>query len=255
MLDVEESMSKEEEKPQEKKPTPDLVAEHTEFETKYRVDASALTEFKRIMDGLPNLKKFIYVEGPDHYYTNEHITKAFRNFADTLSASHRDKLNALIDSTIGLFPPFMRFRRPSHGLDENRQELTTKYRQDGAKNNIQREEKNLRVDKTSAKTIGAFVEDIGYKANFSVWKTCHIYNLDDATLVYYSVYDTTDGQQSPKVDNFFEIEVDEETVSTLTQDQAWAVIVKYEKMFESLGINPQKRLRKSMFDMYRRELK
>jgi len=235
--------------------TPVLVPEHTEFETKYRVDAATLTEFKRIMDGLPNLKKFIYVEGPDHYYTNEHITKAFQAFADGLPAAHRDKLHALINSTIGEFPPFMRFRRPSHGLDENRQELTTKYRQDGSKNNIQREEKNLRVDKTEEKTIKAFVADVGYKPNFSVWKTCHIYNLDDATLVFYSVYDTTDGQQSPKVDNFFEIEVDEETVSKMTEAEAWGIITKYESIFAHLGITAQKRLRKSMFDMYKREVK
>lgn len=231
-----------------------MIAIHTEFETKYRVDPSVLTEFKRIMDTLPNLEKFIYVEGPDDYLTNEHITKAFADFSDTLKEKDKERLQALVAETIGLFPPFMRYRRPSHGLDGDRQELTTKYQQDGSKNNIIREEKNLRVDKTAAPTVKAFVEDIGYKINFSIWKTCHIYNFVDATLVFYSVYDTTDGKAS-KMDSFVEIEVSEEKVSGMTEADAWKIIEKYEGALLDVGLNAQKRLKKSLFQMYRRPIK
>lgn len=231
-----------------------LIAKLTEFETKYRVEPSVLTEFKRIMDTMPNLHKFIYVEGPDDYFTNEHITKAFGEFAATLKNADAERLNALISETVGLFPPFMRYRRPSHGLDNNRQELTTKYKQDGAKNNVQREEKNIRVDNTEESTVKSFVKDIGYKLNFSIWKTCHIYNFDDATLVFYSVYDTTNGQAT-KMDNFVEIEVSEEKVASMTEDQAWQIIQKYEKAMESLGLTAKNRLRKSLFEMYRRPVK
>lgn len=231
-----------------------LIAKLTEFETKYRVDPSILTEFKRIMDQMPNLEKFIYVEGPDDYYTNEHITKQLSDFASTLKKDDRERYEALIAGTVGLFPPFMRYRRPSHGLDNDRKELTTKYKQDGSKNNVQREEKNIRVDKTDETTVISFVKDIGYKMNFSIWKTCHIYNFDDATLVFYSVYDTTNGKAS-KMDNFVEIEVSEEKVSGMTEQQAWDIIVKYEKAMETLGIGAKNRLRKSLFEMYRREIK
>lgn len=232
----------------------DLVAKFTEFETKYRIEPSMLTEFKRIVGSLPNLKKFLYVEGPDGYYTNEHVLSKFTQFADILPAQHRDKLNALISETIGQFPPFMRYRRPSHGLDDGRKELTTKYKQDGSKNNIKREEKNIRVDNTPEETVSQFIQDIGYKINFEIWKTCHIYNFDDATLVFYSVYDTTDGK-AKGMDNFVEIEVDEDTVSSMTEEQAWEIIQKYELALESIGVSARSRLRKSLYEMYRRETK
>ena len=226
--------------------------QHTEFETKYRVEPSALIEFKRIMDSLPNLENFLYVEGPDVYYTNEHILKQFSDFSETLKEKDKEKLNEIVKATIGNFPPFVRYRRPSHGLDNDRKELTTKYKQEDSKNNINREEKNLRVDKTQEKTIQSFIEDIGYKKNFSITKTCHIYNFTDATLVFYSVYDTTDGKAS-KMDNFVEIEVNEDKVHKMTEDQAWGVIEKYEKTLADIGISPHKRLRKSLYEMYRRD--
>lgn len=232
----------------------ELVAKNTEFETKYRVEPATLTEFKTIADKLPNLLKFIYVEGPDTYYTNEHITKRFEEFGETLSERNKEAFKSLIDETIGQFPPFMRYRRPSHGLDGDRKELTTKYKQSGSKNNIQREEKNIRVDKVDEETIMKFVSDLGYKTNFSIWKACHIYNLDDATIVWYQVHDTTTGKVS-KVDYFVEIEVDEESISTKTEKEAWAIIEKYEKILESVGLSARSRLRKSLFEMYKRDVK
>lgn len=233
---------------------PELIAKLTEFETKYRVEPSVLTEFKRIMDTLPNLEKFIYVEGPDDYFTNEHITNRFTEFAETLKKDDKQRLETLLAETVGQFPPFMRYRRPSHGLDGNRQELTTKYKQEGSKNNVQREEKNIRVDNTKEDTIKSFITDIGYKTNFSIWKTCHIYNFNDATLVFYSVYDTTNGKAS-KMDNFVEIEVSEEDIHNFTEAQAWEIITKYEKALESVGLSAKTRLRKSLFEMYKREVK
>jgi adenylate cyclase class IV len=232
-----------------------MVPKNTEFETKYRVDAATLIEFKQIADKLPNLKKFIYVEGPDIYYTNEHITKKLETFSETLSEKNKEAFQALFDDTIGAFPPFMRYRRPSHGLDGDRKELTTKYKQSGSKNNIQREEKNIRVDNVDEDTIMKFVSDLGYKLNFSIWKTCQIYNLDDATIVFYQVYDTTNGGKATKVDTFVEIEVDEESISLKTEKEAWAIIEKYEKILEPIGLSAKTRLRKSLFEMYRRDPK
>jgi len=232
----------------------ELVAKNTEFETKYRVDAASLTEFKQIADKLPNLEKFIYVEGPDTYYTNEHITRRLEAFGETLSEKNKEAFNKVLEETIGAFPPFMRYRRPSHGLDGDRKELTTKYKQSGSKNNIQREEKNIRVDKVDEETIMKFVSDLGYKLNFSIWKTCHIYNFSDATLVFYSVYDTTNGKAS-KMDTFVEIEVNEEKIHNMTEKQAFEIIEKYEKSLETVGLSARSRLRKSLFEMYKRDVK
>lgn len=232
-----------------------LVAKHTEFETKYRVDPATLTEFKQIADKLPNLEKFIYVEGPDTYYTNEHITRRLEAFGETLSEKNKEAFKTVLDETVGQFPPFMRYRRPSHGLDGDRKELTTKYKQSGSKNNIQREEKNIRVDKVDEDTIMKFVSDLGYKLNFSIWKTCHIYNFDDATIVFYSVYDTTNGGKASKMDTFVEIEVSEEKIHDFTEQQAWDIIVKYEKLLETVGLSAKSRLRKSLFEMFKRDVK
>ena len=75
--------------------------------------------------------------------------------------------------------------------------------------------------------------------------------MEDATLVYYSVVDTTDGAQKNE-QHFLEIEVSEEMIGDMTEDQAWVVLTRYEKLLEAVGINPQKRLRKSLWEMYRR---
>lgn len=232
-----------------------LVAKHTEFETKYRVDPTTLIEFKQIADNLTNKKKFLYVEGPDTYYTNEHITNKLEAFGETLSEKSKETFDTVLADTIGQFPPFMRYRRPSHGLDGDRKELTTKYKQSGSKNNIQREEKNIRVDKVDEETIMKFVSDLGYKLNFSIWKSCHIYNFDDATIVFYSVYDTTNGGKASKIDTFVEIEVDEESISTKTEKEAWEIIEKYETLLAPVGLSAKSRLRKSLFEMYRRDVK
>lgn len=202
--------------------TEETIGKHVEVETKYRVEPQTMTEFKRIVSQMAGLEKFIYVEGPDYYFTN------------------------------GKGDSFIRYRRPSHGLDNGRSEITVKVKPEGAKNNIIRTEVNVRVDQTDEDAIRAFVGLMGYRPNFSILKTCHIYNLSDATLVFYSVYDTTDGKSS-KVDSFVEIEVSEEHVQNMTEDQAWDIIKKYEKALEEVGVNPQKRIRKSLFEMYRRE--
>lgn len=199
-----------------------LVPKLTEFETKYRVEPHLLTEFKTIMNTIPELEKFIYVEGPDYYFTN------------------------------GKGDSFIRYRRPSHGLDNGRSEVTVKIKPKDAKNNIIREEVNIRVDSTPEDAVRRFISHMGYTPNFSIWKACHIYIFKGVTLVFYSVYDTTEGKAT-KTDNFVEIEICEEKVSEMTEDQAWEMIAQYEKVLEGIGINAQKRLRKSLFEMYRRE--
>jgi len=192
-----------------------------EFETKYRVEPHFLTLFKYTVEKLPNLHRFVYVEGPDEYYVKD------------------DK--------------FIRYRHPSFSLDNNRAEITMKIKPAEAKNNIKRKEWNWRVDNTPQDTIREGIKDLGFKFNFSIWKSCHIYNFNDATLVFYTVYDTTDDKPS-KTDTFVEIEVSEEGINQgITEQQCWDIIIKYEKILEIIGLNAQKRLRKSLFEMYVRE--
>lgn len=206
--------------------------EFIEFETKYRVEAEILVTFKQILDGLPQAKTFIYVEGPDQYFS----------YPDWWLENNKQ------------YDPngtFIRYRKPSYGLDRDRKQVTWKYKCVGSTNNIQREELNWDATNIPEETVLRQLVLGGAKFNFSIIKNCHIYKLEDATLVFYTVYDTTDGKPS-KTDNFLEIEVDEDSMKDLTEAQAWHIIEKYEKILQPLGVTPQKRLRKSLYEMYKR---
>lgn len=206
----------------------DTMDPNTEFECKYRVEPHVLIEFKQIASSQPDLRSFLYVEGPDFYYSHP-------NFDDR---------------------SFGRYRRPSFGLDGGRAEWTVKLFPQGAKNGIKRLEMNWRVDQTPEEDVKRGAEIMGFVFNFSIIKSCQIYKFDDVTLVFYTVYDTTDGATSTKVDHFVEIEVNEKLITDgLTEEAAWAIIEKYEKPLASIGVTAKKRLRLQLWDMYKRGFK
>lgn len=187
---------------------------HCEFETKYKVGSDSLYTFKTIVQVLPGLESFTYVEGPDTYWTKG--------------------------------DDFFRYRKAAHEGEGTKAWLTMKQKPDGAKNNIQRKEVNIRVDATPLVTIKALVDMLGFKYNFEIYKMCHIYFFTDATLVFYTV------KEDENITHFLEIEVKEETIGELTEEEAWGVIKKYEAAFEPLGITSKNRLRRSLFEMYRK---
>jgi adenylate cyclase class IV len=89
----------------------------------------------------------------------------------------------------------------------------------------------------------------GHKFNFKIWKSCHIYEFHNATLVFYTVIE--DG--STKENHFIEIEVNEERIHELTEEEAWNVIAGWEAILAPVGVTPQKRLRNSLYDMYHKK--
>lgn len=187
---------------------------HTEFETKYRVEGDLVMKFKEIISEM-DYKNFVYAEGPDFYYTKP-------------------------DGS------FLRYRKAT---TEKRSEVTMKEKPSGAKSNIKRKEVNWRVDNTPKDTIIEGALMMGYTFNFSIWKSCHIYNFKDATLVFYTVRDDNN-----KLDHFMEIELDEDSIHKLTLAQAMDKIRKYEKVLEPLGITHKNRLKKSLYEMYVKEI-
>lgn len=95
---------------------------------------------------------------------------------------------------------------------------------------------------------------MGFVFNFTIIKSCQIYKFDEATLVFYTVYDVTDGTTSSKVDHFVEIEVREDLIKTgLTEEEAWAIVEKYEKVLAPVGVSNKKRLRLQLWDIYKRD--
>lgn len=187
--------------------------EFLEIEAKYRADNIDRLKFKELAQSL-SPKNFLYVESDDTYYTK----------SDT---------------------EFLRFRDRDKNTKSKRAELTFK-KKTTASNNLVRVEVNLRIDGNSPETVKEFAEGLGYLFNFRITKICDIYYYDDADIVYYSVRD-----ESGKYQSFMEIEVMEGYASS--EEHAKEILSKYEKLLEPLGITPQNRLRRSLFEMYRKK--
>lgn len=190
----------------------------TEFETKYAVSSSSLSVFKDIAEKAPGLKSFIYAEGPDYFFTNKNRPETFfrirRSMWPDINGKH-----------------FM--------------QLTSKTKTSSS-NNRKRIEPNINID-TSLETAKTLVESSGFKLSHTITKRCHIYEYEDATISFYSV-----SPESSRVTDFFvEFEVDEKTISKLSETDAMSVIEKYEAMFASIdGVSPRRRLRLSLMERY-----
>lgn len=136
---------------------------------------------------------------------------------------------------------FIRYR-----YTDGRGELTIK-RKLTDKNNNERIEVNVPTAGDNLKTIEAFVNLLGYKHNFGIYKTCKIYWVDKVVLVYYVVYD----KEMRELRRFIEIEADEDYPWESDSD-AWAEIDKYEQKLQPLGITAKNRLKKSLFEIFRK---
>jgi len=194
------------------------LPKYTEFETKYKIENDITVKFKNlVMSFAKELGNFdfIYVEGPDYYYT--------RNGGDAIG----------------------RYRKAINGKEAW---WTVKIKRNN-KNNINRTETNWRVDGTPYETIHEGAVNMGWDFNFRIYKMCHIYKFKDVTFVLYSVTDDAD-----KTNQFMEIELDEDSIHNLTEEEAWDRIRKYESMLEPLGITHRNRLTKSLFEMYRKDI-
>jgi predicted adenylyl cyclase CyaB len=188
---------------------------YIEVEVKFDANDIDRLKFKSLARTL-NPKSFLYVEGVDVYYVK----------------SDND---------------FLRHRIAAEHLEDKRSELTFKKKSTDKNNNI-RTEVNLRVDSNDPALVAVFCEGLGYKRNFSIFKCCDIYFFDDANIVYYIVTDDDN-----KMASFLEIEASEDI--GLTEEAAWEVVQKYEKLLAPLGITAQKRKKLSLFEMYKREVK
>ena len=195
----------------------DLDTDFLEFECKYNSTWEACLIFKQIAGSHPDVYDFLHVEGDDVYYTKD--------------------------------DEFLRYRMPPGKKKNARAELTYKTKH-GAKNNIARTEVNLRVDPNDYATVEKFVNVLGFKQNFRITKMCHIYYTKEANLVFYSIVDHSNKNKEPN--HFVEIEVNEELSSTLTEEQNWDIIKKWESILAPAGVFAQKRLKKSLFEMYRK---
>jgi adenylate cyclase class IV len=172
-------------------------------------------------------------------------TISMKVFEDLMENNFQHRKKMLVSSYDDYFTDpagnFIRYR-----YTDGRGELTIK-RKTSDKNNNERIEVNVPTAGDNLKTVTAFVDLLGYKHNFGIYKTCKIYWIDKVVLVYYVVYD----KEMKELRRFIEIEADEE-LSWESEQQAWDEIAKWEKVIEPLGITPKNRLRKSLFEIFRK---
>lgn len=182
-----------------------------ELEFKYKADAVKLSDFIALMSKVGySFRKD--VSSWDHYYT------------------HTDNKEE-----------FIRFR------ESDNPELTIK-RKVKASNNWERVEVDLPLDtnKINKLTVDNWVALEGYKNNVTIYKSCFIFWQDVLNSVYYVVYD----QDMKELGRFIEIEVNKEKVNSIGTEVAFQQLKEMEKNLIELGINPQNRLKKSLFEMY-----
>lgn len=185
-----------------------------EIELKYRADHLKLEDFQEFAKNRDDLKKTLLASGYDHFYS---------------SASDKDA-----------------FCRHRVGPDIN--QLTFKRKQHDA-NNYVRTEHNIDMKaRVTTAQVTALYKEFGYEYNTSIFKTCFVYTYEWYTLVFYVVYDTNMQEKG----RFFEIEAREDYPWD-SEGAAWDSIVALERLFKPMGISAQNRLKKSLWEMFRKE--
>jgi len=187
------------------------MEEFTELEFKYRADQVKLSDFVALMETL-GYKSRKDVSSWDYYYTH---------------AEDKEE--------------FLRFR------DSDNPELTIK-RKVKAANNWERVEVDLPIDPNRAKKmlVDKWVGLEGYNHNFTIYKSCFIFWQDVVNMVYYIVYD----ENMVEKGRFIEIEANKDKLSGVGLDFARSRLRELEQQFQKLGIAPQNRLKKSLFEMF-----
>jgi adenylate cyclase class IV len=176
------------------------------------------------------------------YDADDISLQGFKDLVEPLAPNKTMLVSSYDDYFIDLAGNFIRYRyHDSHG------ELTIK-RKTTDKNNNERIEVNLPTQGNNIKSVTAFVDLLGYKHNFGIFKTCQIYWVDNVVLVYYVVCD----KELKELRRFIEIEADEE-YAWESEDAAWDHVEKYERLLEPLGITSRNRMRKSLFEIFRKD--
>jgi adenylate cyclase class IV len=166
---------------------------------------------------------------------------SFKSFVQELKPSNQVIVSSYDDYFVNSEGNFIRYRH-----NNNSQELTIK-RKLCDHNNNERVEVNLPIVPQDFNTVQRFSQLLGYEHNFSIYKVCQIYWIDKAVLCYYLVYD----ENMKELNRFIEIEANEH-LEFKDETEALGLIKSYEDKLRGLGIHCKKRLKKSLFEMYRR---
>jgi adenylate cyclase class IV len=180
----------------------------------------------------------------EYKYKSDNIK--LKDFVDLINSSvlkvRWQEVSSYDDYAVNDSGKFVRYRYNN----ENGQ-LTTKEKTSDI-NNQDRVEYNLNLHNNSLDTVKGFFESLGFHHNFRIYKVCHIAWISDKlNAVYYVVMD----ENLEELNRFIELE-SSETYEWKSEQEALEELLKYEKLLEPLGISPQNRLRKSLFELYRK---
>lgn len=135
------------------------------------------------------------------------------------------------------------FCRHRVGPDSN--QLTFK-KKTTEKNNYLRDEDNLDLNaKMSLEQVSSLCDKFGYKYKSLLFKNCFIYKYSKHIFVYYIVYD----KDMEEAGRFIEVELDEKH-AWANDEEAWSTLLSLESKLSALGISPQARLKRSLFEMF-----
>lgn len=186
-----------------------------ELEYKFKADSISLTQFTEVMNTLGFIKK-LETSSWDIYFVKPNEPEMFQRLR----------------------------------LSEIAPELTKK-RKTTANNNWDRIEIDLPLDPARIKEsiVTKFVALDGYEKNFKIYKSCFIYWKEQVNFVYYVVYD----EEMVERGRFIEVEINKEIAHKL--EDPFAVLNENVKHFEAIGLNPKTRLKRSLYEIFRRETK
>jgi len=136
---------------------------------------------------------------------------------------------------------FIRFRQG--GLSE----LTIKIK-NSEKNNNDRFELDLPLSMNISQwMVEKFVSLFGFKENFRVYKYFDIYWFEKVDIVYYTIYN----KEMVEIGRRVEIEARKD-YPFKTAEEGMTEVKAMEQAMSEIGITPQKRLKKSMWEMFRK---
>lgn len=135
-----------------------------------------------------------------------------------------------------------------HRVNTNENQLTFK-RKTTKTDNFIREEHNIDLPlNVSEEKIEALCRINGYVYDTTIFKNCFIFNYSDHTLVYYVCYDS----ELRELGRFIEIEMKEDYAWT-SEQEAFNSLLALERLCKAVGLSPDNRVNKSLFEMYRKE--
>jgi adenylate cyclase class IV len=190
-----------------------------ELEYKYRADHVRINDFKKLMELVQPKAVYKNPASWDVYYMQESDDSSFQ-----------------------------RLRKSPDGW-----ELTKKVKTKDS-NNWVRLESDLPLDpvKASEKVVSFHVGLDGYKENFRIFKYCDIYVFEEINYVYYIVFD----ENLKELGRFIEVEVNKPWLYAggvpRTPTEAMEALRKGEILLQQLNISAQNRLKKSLFELFRK---